>query len=88
MDTFLITCVVIALLIAGGIAISVHLHKPLIRGQREVGSQRFYATPRRYATDLANVGMNYSQRAIVTTTVALVALSMLAIVAVINALAR
>jgi hypothetical protein len=84
MDTFLITCVVIALLIAGGIAISVHLHNTSIKGQRLSGSQRFYAAPRRYAT----VGMTYSQRAIATTTVVLVALSMLAIVAVINTLAR
>ena len=88
MVAFLVTCVVIAILIAGGIAISVHLHTTSIKGQRLSGSQRFYAAPRRYATDSANVAMTYSQRAIVTTTVVLVALSMLAIVAVINALAR
>ena len=84
MVAFLVACVGIAVLIAGGIAISVHLHKPSTAGQWEVGSQRFYPAPRRYAT----VGMNWSQRAIIKTSVFLVALSILAIAAVINALAR
>ena len=34
MGAFLIICVVIALLIAGGVAISVHLHNTSIKGQR------------------------------------------------------
>jgi hypothetical protein len=64
MVTFLVVCVVIAVLIAGGIAISVHLHNTSIKGQQEVGSQRFYAAPRRYATDLADVDPIYDGRKI------------------------
>ncbi len=89
MGAFLITCVVIALLIAGGIAISVHLHNTSIKGQRLSGSQRFYAAPRRYATDLADVDPIYDGRKIlVIATVVLAVSVVMAIGAVINALAR
>ncbi len=82
MDAFLITCVGIALLIAGGIAISVHLHKPSIKGQWEVGAPRFYATPRSY-------GMVYASRKfVVLVSMVLVVLCLMAIEAVINAIAR
>ncbi len=83
MVAFLVTCVVIAILIAGGIAISVHLHNTSIKGQR------FYAAPRRYATDLTDVDMVYSSRKIlVTLTVVLIALSVMAIGAFINVIVR
>ena len=39
MGAFLVTCGVIAILIAGGIAISLHLHKTSIKGQWLSGSQ-------------------------------------------------
>ncbi len=88
MGAFLVTCVVVVILIAGGIAISVHLHNTSIKGQRLSGSQRFYAAPRRYATDLADAGMTYSQRGIVTLMVVLLALSVMVIGAVIHAIVR
>jgi hypothetical protein len=89
MGAFLITCVVIALLIAGGIAISVHLHNTSIKGQRLSGSQRFYATPRRYATDLTDIDPIYSSRKIlVTMTVVLVVLGVMAIGAVMSVIVR
>jgi hypothetical protein len=89
MVAFLVTCVVIAILMAGGIAISVHLHNTSIKGQRLSGSQRFYAAPRRYATDLTDVDMVYSSRKIlVTLTVVLIALSVMAIGAFINVIVR
>ena len=82
MDTFLITCMVLALLIAGGLAISVHLHKPLIKGQLESGTQRFYAAPRRY-------GMVYASRKfVVLVSMVLVVLGLMAITAVMNAIFR
>ncbi len=89
MDTFLVTCVVIAILIAGGIAISVHLHNTSIKGQRLSGSQRFYAAPRRYATDLADIDPIYSSRKIlVIMTVVLVVLGVMAIGAVMSVIIR
>ena len=89
MGAFLITCVVIALLIAGGIAISVHLHNPSIKGQRLSGSQRFYAAPRRYATDLTDIDPIYSsQKILVTMTVVLVVLGVMAIGAVMSVIVR
>jgi hypothetical protein len=89
MGAFLITCVVIALLIAGGIAISVHLHNTSIKGQRISGSQRFYAAPRMYATDLTDIDPIYSSRKIlVTMTVVLVVLGVMAIGAVMSVIVR
>ena len=89
MVAFLVTCVGIAILMAGGIAISVHLHNTSIKGQRLSDSQRFYAAPRRYATDLTDVDMVYSSRKIlVTLTVVLIALSVMAIGAFINVIVR
>ena len=89
MVAFLVACVVVAILIAGSIAISVHLHNTSIKGQRLSGSQRFYAAPRRYATDLTDVDMVYSSRKIlVILSMVLVLLGMMAIDAVINAIVR
>ena len=82
MDTFLITCMVLAILIAGGLVISVHLHKPLIKGQLESGTQRFYATPRSY-------GMVYTSRKfVVLVSMVLVVLGLMAIEAVMSAIVR
>ena len=89
MGAFLITCVVIALLIAGGIAISVHLYKPSIKGQRLSDAQRFYVAPRRYATDLADVDPIYDGRKLlVIGTVVLAVSVVMAIGAVINVIVR
>ena len=89
MGAFLVTCVVIAILIAGSIAISVRLHNTSIKGQRFSGSQRFYAAPRRYATDLTDVDMVYSSRKIlVILSVVLVVLGVMAIGAFINVIVR
>ena len=89
MDAFFITCVVIALLIAGGIAISVHLHNTSIKGQRLRGSQRFYVAPRMYATDLADIDpIYYSRKILVTMTVVLVVLGVMAIGAVMSVIVR
>jgi hypothetical protein len=97
MGAFLVTCVVIAILIAGGIAISVRLHNTSIKGQRLSGSQRFYAAPRRYATD-TNINLTdadpiyYSRKVLVILSVIvpliLVALSMIVIGIVINGIVR
>ncbi len=87
MGAFLVTCGVIAILIAGGIAISVHLHKTSIKGQWLSGSQRFYVG--RYATDLTDIDPVYSSRKIlVTMAVVLIVLSVMAIGAVINVIVR
>ncbi len=97
MSAFLVTCVVIAILIAGGIAISVHLHNPSIKGQWLSGSRRVYAAPRRYATD-TNINLTgadpiyYSRKVLVILTVIvpliLVALSTIVIGIVINGIVR
>lgn len=89
MVAFLIVCVVIAVLIAEGIAISVHLHKPSIKGWREVGAPRFYAAPRRHATDMADVDPIYDGRKLVVIGVVVLAVSVvIAIGAVINVIVR
>ncbi len=82
MVAFLVTCVVVAILIAGGIAISVHLHNTSIKGQLLSGSQHFYAVPRRYE-------MVYTSRKFfVIVSVVLVVLGLMAIEAVMNAIVR
>ena len=89
MGAFLITCVVIALLIVGGITISVHLHTPSIKRRQEVGSQRFYAVPRRYATDVADVDpINDGRKLVVIGVVVLAVSVVIAIGAVINVIVR
>ena len=82
MDTFLITCMVLAILIAGGLAISVHLHKPLLKGQLPSFTQRFYATPRRYEM------VSTSRKFVGIVSMVFVVLGLMAIAAVINAIAR
>lgn len=66
MVAFLVTCVCVALLVAGGVVISVRLCNRSYQGQRLGGSRRVYAALRRYATDtnvrLADVDMVYSSR--------------------------
>jgi len=85
MGAFLITCVGIALLIAGGITLSVHLHNTSIKGQREVSSQRFYVAPRRYVNDLADVDpINNGRKLVVIGVVVLAVSVVMAIGAVIN----
>ena len=82
MVAFLVACVVITLLIAGGIAISVHLHNMSSKGRLEVGTQRFSASPRRY-------GMVYASRKFgVLVSMVLVVLCLMAIEAVMNAIVR
>ena len=97
MVAFLVACVVVAILIAGGIAISVRLYNTSIKGQRLSGSQRFYAAPRRYATN-TNIDLTdadpiyYSRKVLVILTLivplVLVALSMIVIGIVINGIVR
>ena len=89
MVAFLVVCVVIAVLIAGGIAISVHLHNTSIKGQQISGSQRFYAAPKRYTTDVADVNPIYDGRKIFVIGAVVLAVSVvMAIGAVINVIVR
>ncbi len=82
MVAFLVACVVITLLIAGGIAISVHLHKPSIKGQWEVGAPRFYAAPR------SDEMVYASRKFVVIVSMVFVVLCLMAIEAVMNAIVR
>ncbi len=82
MVAFLVACGVVAILIAGSMALSVHLNNTSIKGQRLSGSQRFYAAPRRYEMVYA------SRKFLVIVSMVLVVLGLMAIEAVMNAIVR
>jgi len=86
--------VVIAILIAGGIALNAFLYNKLYKGQPWTGSRLFYPVSRGYATDsnidLADVNMARSSKwVLVSSIVVLVALCITVVIgAVINAIVR